>query len=132
MKATNEQVDKIMSSVSQAATDVNNMMRDSVNAVLQSMSIMVKGYGDLSDNVSNLVQKSIEQSVRVSQTMLSATSVSDIVDTQNNVIKNGFDSIVSDITNISQLSSRIAQQAVEPVTKHVNDSISKISKIKAA
>ena len=132
MKATNEQMDRVMNSYVQTATEMNTMARDAVNAVLQSVSIIVKGYGDLSDNVSNLVQRSIEQSVRVSQSVMSASSVNEIVDRQNDAIRSSIDTIVSDMTNLSQLSSRIAQQAAEPVTRHVNDSISGISRIRAA
>jgi len=40
--------------------------------------------------------------------------------------------MMSDINNISQISSRIAQQAVEPVTKIMNESMTKMSKTKAA
>ena len=132
MQYSNEQMDKISCCVVQAATEMNTMLRDAVNASLQSVSIMTKGCGDLFDSLSSLSQKQIDQCVRISQTLTSTTNVNDLVSTQNDLIKNNFDSMMSDITNLSQLSSRIAQQAAEPVTKHVNDSITKLSKTKAA
>ena len=133
MQATNyEQVEKMTSNLVQAASDMNTMLRDTVNATLQSVSIMTKGCSELCDSLSTLVQKQIEQSVKITQSLSSTTNVNDLVNTQNNMLKSSFDSIMSDMNNISQLSSRIAQQAAEPVTKQVNATISKISKVKAA
>lgn len=132
MQDTNEQMEKMTSTLMQAASDMNTMMRDTMNATLQSVSIMTKGCGELCDSLSSLVQKNIDQSTKVVQSLSSVTSVNDLVSTQNTVLKDNFDSMISDLNNLSQISSRVAQQAAEPVTKHVNDSISKISKIKAA
>ncbi|HAX91244.1 MAG TPA: hypothetical protein DCY07_03425 [Rhodospirillaceae bacterium] len=132
MQATNEQMEKMTNNLVQTATEMNTMMRDTVNATLQSVSIMTKGCGDLCDSLSTLMQKSLEQSVKISQSMMTATSMDDLVSTQNTVLKGNFDTIMSDLNNLSQMSSRIAQQAAEPVTKHVNASITKISKSRAA
>jgi len=132
MQATNDQMEKVSNSLVQAATDMNSMMRDMVNAALQSVSIMTKGYSDIWDSIYTLTQKQIEQSAKVSQTLSSTTNVNDLVNTQNTMLKSSFDSIMSDMNNLSQLSTRIAQQAAEPVTKQVNATISKISKSKAA
>ena len=132
MQATNEQINKMNANLMQACTDMNKLMRDTVNAALESVSIMTKGCNELCDQVSNLMQKNMEQTAKISQTMMSATSVNDLVDTQNTVLKNGLDNMMTDMTNLSQLSSRIAQQASEPVTKHVNETINKLSKSQAA
>lgn len=132
MQATNEQMEKMTSTFMQAASDMNTMMRDTMSAMLQSVSMMTKGCGELCDSLSTLVQKNIDQSVKVTQSLSTMTSVNDLMSTQNTVLKDNFDSMMSDMNNLSQISSRMAQQAAEPVTKHVNDSISKISKIKAA
>lgn len=132
MQNTNEQMEKMTTGYVQAATDMNSMMRDTVNATLESVSIMTKGCSDLCNNLSNLLQKQLEQNIKLSQSMMTTTNVNDLVNTQNSLMKNSFDSIMSDMNNLSQLSTRIAQQAAEPVTKHVNASISKLSSVKAA
>jgi phasin family protein len=128
MKSNNEQFENYASNLLQAATDMNSLMRDSINASLQSVSIITKGCGDLCDSCSSMVQKYLDQSVKISQTLLSSNSVNEFVDTQNSVIKNGFDSLVSDMSNITQLSQRIAQEAAEPVANQINSSIAKASK----
>lgn len=132
-QATNEQMEKLTNNYVQTATEVNTMLRDTVNATLESVSIMTKGCSDLCNSLSSLIQKQLEQSVKVSQSLMSTTDVNDLVNSQNSMIKSNFESMMSDINNISQLSSRIAQQAAEPVTKNLNSSLTKISsKAKAA
>jgi len=111
---------------------MNSMMHDTMNAALQSMSIMTKGCGDLCDSMSSLMQKSMEQSMKVSQTMMSGTSVGDLMNPQNNMMKSSFDNLMGEMTNISQLSTRIAQEAAEPMKKQMTETMSKMSKMKAA
>ncbi len=124
---TNEQMQKMSNNMMQACSDMNNIMRDTVNATLESITIMTKGCNELCNQVSSLMQKNLEQTAKMSQTMMSASSVNDFVDTQNTVMKNSLDNMMAEMTNLSQLSSRIAQQAAEPVTKHVNETMTKLS-----
>lgn len=130
--STKEQINKMTNSLIQSATEMNTISHDAVTATLQSAMVMIKGCGDLYSVLSSLTQKYIEQTAIVTQTVLSANSMNDIVTTQNSLMKNGFDTIMSEANTLSQLSSRIAQQAAEPVTKHVNETMSKISRIRAA
>lgn len=129
---TNEQFEKFSNNLLQVATDTNTLWTDSVKASLQSISIVTKGCTDLCDSYSSMVQKYLDQSSKIVRTLSSATSMNDLVDTQNTVLKNSLDSLVTDMSNITQLSTRIAQQAVEPVTNQINNSISKLSKTIAA
>jgi len=132
MQMNNDQMEKMTSTMLQSCTEMNSMMRDTMNASLQSMSIMTKGCSDMCDSISSLMQKTMEQSMKISQTMMSASSVNDLMDTHNNVIKANFDSMMGEMNSLSQLSTRIAQQAAEPVTKQLNETMSKITKMKAA
>lgn len=132
MQTSNEQLEKISNTLSQAATDINTMVRDTTNASLQSISVLVKGYSDLCNSLSSIAQKQIDQSSNLVRTMMSTTNVNDLVNTQNTLLKSNLDDMMSDMSNITALSTRIAQQAAEPVTKVVNESISKFSKVKAA
>ena len=132
MQATNEQIEKMTTGYMQAAGEMNTMMRDTVNAALESISIMTKGCSELCNSLSGLMQKQMEQNIKTSQTIMTTTNVNDLVSTQNTMMKTQIESMMCDINNMSQISSRIAQQAAEPVTKIMNTSMSKMSKMKAA
>ncbi|MDD2325508.1 MAG: phasin family protein [Alphaproteobacteria bacterium] len=132
MQATNEQIEKMTASYMQTAGEMNTMMRDTMNATLESISVMTKGCSELCNSLSSLMQKQMEQNIKTSQTLMTTTNVNDLVSTQNTMVKSQIENMMSDINNISQISSRIAQQAVEPVTKIMNESMTKMSKTKAA
>ena len=126
-EAAKEQMNKMTSSLVTSSSEMNSAMHDTVNATMQSASIMMKGCGDLYDTLSSLMQKSIEQNALVSQAMMSANSVDELVTKQGDMMKTSFDDMISDVNNITQLSSRIAKEAAEPVTNHVNQTMNKMS-----
>lgn len=127
MQSNNEQLEKLSNNFLQSATDLNALLLDSMQASLQSISIMTQGCSDLCNSCSSISQKYLELNVNNLQTMLSSSSMNDMVDTQNNAIKSNLDSLVTDMSNITQLSTSIAQKAVEPVANQLNKSINTIS-----
>ena len=127
MQSSNEQLEKLSNNFLQTATEMNSLALESVQASLQSVSIITQGLGDLSESVSSLSQKYLEQSVKNCQSMMNISSVNDLVDNQSVVMKDSFDELVSDMSNITQLSTSIAQKAAEPVANQLNKSISTIS-----
>ena len=127
MQSTNVQLEKLSNNFLQSSTDMNTLLLESAQATLQSVSIMTQGCSDLCNSYNALSQKYLEQSVKNAQSMLSMSSVNDLVSPQNSAMKENFDSLVADMTNITQLSTSIAQKAVEPVAAQLNKSISTIS-----
>jgi phasin family protein len=132
MQGPNEQMDKMTNTLIQACTDFNNILRDSTNAVLQSATILTQGCSDMCNSMSSIVQKTIEQSAKASQAILSAKTVHDVMDTQSSILKSNFETLMNDMSNLSQISARVAQDASQPVTNSVNETINKMSKTKAA
>jgi phasin family protein len=132
MQASIEQIDKITDSLMRACSDTNIMMRDAINAILQSSTILTKGCEEMCDSMSTLMQKSLENGALASRAIIKAKSVNDVMDVQSGLMKSGFDSIMAETNRITQLSSRIAQEAAEPVAQHMNAAITKLSLVKAA
>lgn len=132
MQNTTEQIDKMTESLMRACSDINAMMRDSMNAALQSATVLTKGYEEIYDSISVLVQKSLESNAQATRSLMNARTAHDLMDTQSMLMKNGFDSLMAEINKITQLSSRIAQQASEPVTQNMNATIVKLSRNRAA
>ena len=132
MLASTEQIDKMTGSLVKACSDMNTMMRDTMNAALQSMTILTKGCEELGDSVSTLMQKSLENAAQTSSAIMSIKNINDLMDMQTSLMKNNFDSVLAETNKLTQISSRIAQQAAEPVTQHMNATITKLSLVKAA
>lgn len=132
MQASIEQLDKITDSLKKAYSDMNNMMRDAMSAAVQSTAVLTKGYEEMYDSISTLMQKSLDNGAQASRALMNARSVNDVMDVQTGLMKNGFDSIMAETNRMTQMSSRIAQEAAEPVAQHVNATITKLTLVKAA
>lgn len=126
-EATQEQMNKIKNNMAKSASEMNSIMHDTMSASMQSTSVLVKGWSDMFDNMSNLMKRTLEQSSIVSQTMFESSSMDEMMNKQGDIIKCNFESMMSEVSNISQLSSRIAQEAAEPMKTHVNQTMSKMS-----
>ena len=132
MLASTEQLDKITGSLMKACADMNIMMRDTMDAALQSMTILTKGCEEIGDSVSTLMQKSLENASQAGHAVMGIKNVNDLMDVHASLTKNGFDSVMAETNKLTQLSSRIVQQAAEPVTQNMNAAITKLALVKAA
>ncbi|NTU76353.1 MAG: phasin family protein [Alphaproteobacteria bacterium] len=132
MQASTEFMDKMTNGLIQANMETNAMMRETAAAALESVTALTNGYGEVCDSFSVLMQKTLEHNVKICRAMMSAKNVNDLMDTQSGLIKTGFDSVMTEMGKISQISARIAQQAAEPVANHMNATMTKISQMKAA
>lgn len=127
-EATKEQMNKMTSSLVKSASEMNSIMHDAVSATLQSTTVIVNGYSDLCDTLTDLTQRTIEQSASVCQTWFESGSVNDLLNKQGCMMKTNFDNMISEVNNITQLSSKIAQDAAAPMTNHVNQTMNKMAK----
>lgn len=127
-EATKEQMNKMTSSLVKSASEMNSIVHDAVCATLQSTTVIVNGYSDLCDTLTDLTQKTIEQSAMVCQTWFESGSVNDLINKQGCMMKTNFDNMISEVNNITQISSKIAQDAAAPMTNHVNQTMNKMAK----
>lgn len=132
MQISTDQIDKLTDSLLKTSSDINIMVRDSMNASLQSITILTKGCEDLCDSVNALYQKSLENSAAAGRALLNVKNMHDLVDVQSTLVRGGFDSVMNEVNRMMQMSSRIAQECVEPVTQNMNATIVKFSRTKAA
>lgn len=132
MQMSNEQMDKMMNGMMQAMTDANKIVQDSMNAALQSATVMTKGYQEMCDNMNTMARNWVSQGTKVGQTMMGAKDVNDIMTTQSSMMQSTIESMMDDMNRMSQLSSRIAQEAAEPVANHMNAAMNATMNMMAA
>lgn len=125
-------VDKVTDNLVKVCSDMNIIMRDTMNASLQSFTILTKGYEEMCDTVSSLVQRSLENNAQASRALMGAKTPHDLMDTQSSLLKNGFDGAMIEMNRLMQMSSRLAQQAAEPVTQNMNSAIVRFSQNRVA
>lgn len=99
-----------------------------VDAVMKSNAIFVKGVQDFNKVLFGLAQESIEGSVAASKKFLGCKTVQDVVEIQTALATTNYAKALKDSGEISDLSAKLAEEASQPITKCVNDTIEKFTK----
>jgi hypothetical protein len=80
----------------------------------------------------NLWKTSFENMTSTSKSIMTCKTPQDAWTAQANAMKSTTDFISSEVSRISALSSRVAQEAISPITENFNTSISKVTKLSRA
>jgi phasin family protein len=122
-----EQMDKVAQNLIQACDEINANYRQSMDAVVESTAAITRGCDEISRNWSGFMQEQMERALNTGKTMMTAKSIKEIADLQNEFIKDCFDQWMAGTGRISEISARVTQQAFEPVARHANDTICKVT-----
>lgn len=128
----NQQIEQLSQGMMQACTDMGTMTRNSLNAALQSATVLTKGADEFCDSTTSLAQNLLTHSINTTKAVMSARSFRDLMDLQTNLMRSGFDVMMAELTRMSEISTRTAQKAMEPVTENISASVMKIGRQKQA
>lgn len=127
---TKEQVEKVSQNAFKTYEELTALNKDTVDALVQSSSVVAKGLESLSRAFLAFAQTSLEHSVSTAKALLAVKTLREAVDLQSEFAKSSFDSLVAEATKASELSVKVANEAIEPLSSHVNTVVSKLSKKK--
>ncbi len=106
--------------------------QESVDAVMKSNAIFVKGLQDINTVLFGLAQTSLEDSVAATQKLFDCKTVADVIGAQADLAKTGYAKAIEDSRKISELTVKLAEASSQPITKQVNAAVEKFSKPMAA
>ena len=106
--------------------------QESVDAVMKSNAIFVKGLQDINTVLFGLAQTSLEESVAATQKLFDCKTVADVIAAQADLAKTGYAKAIEDSRKISELTVKVAEASSQPITKQVNAAVEKFSKPMAA
>ncbi|HYD99899.1 MAG TPA: phasin family protein [Alphaproteobacteria bacterium] len=89
--------------------------REGVDAFMQAGNVVAKGVEDLSRALTAYVQETLSLSVATGKAMLGATTLKELVDLQSSFAKSSFDHFMSNSTRLSELSMKVANEAMQPI-----------------
>lgn len=125
-------MDQFTYNMTKAYEDMSQIYQDSVNATMQSAQIFASGWQEIMSNMNRTMSSMIENSVSNSKAIMSAKSLTDAVNIQTNLIKDSSSNVMSSVTQFSEISARIAQDAMSPVAEQMNAAIAKVAKASRA
>jgi phasin family protein len=136
MKATQEntakQVEAGMKSATAQMEKAATMSKDTVEAVVQSSTIVAKGCEEMSKNIWSWMQSSVEQSMTTSKQVLGVKTLRELVDLQTAFMRGMMDQSLTETTKLTEIGTRVAGQAIEPINQRVNTWVETISSVRAA
>lgn len=131
-EATVKQMEAGMKTAAQQFEHITALGKGNVEAMVQSSTIMAKGCEEISKNLWSWMQNSVEQSMVTGKQALAVKTLRELVDLQTNFARQVMDQSMNETTKITEISTRLTSQALEPINQRVSEFVEKIHTMKAA
>lgn len=122
------QVFKMVQNMFTNVDEISAMGKANAEAVLKSTQIVAKGFEELSKAMFGFAQTSVQQTVDMGQAYAGVKTLKDLTDLQKQNVQKSFDSMIAEGTKISEMSVKVANDALEPLSARINELMSKVSK----
>lgn len=128
MQSTKENVEKASQAFFKGYDQLATLGKDNVDAVVKSGTIMAKGFEEMGRALMALTQANMEQAVAVAKASLTCTTLKQVVDLHSDYARTSFDKLMSEGNKLSELSIKVANEAVAPIQARVNVAVEKFAK----
>src|SRR5258708_9502762 len=125
-RATKEQVEKASASAFKTYEDLSKFSKENLEAYVAAGTTVAKGFESIGRAWVNFTQETFEASAQVAKALLSAKTLREAVDVQTDFAKTTFDKLVAEGTKVSEISVKVANEAVEPISARLNAAIQKL------
>ena len=126
--ATKEQVDKASSAALKGYDEFASVNKEQMDACVKSSNIVAKGVEDLSKAYFALAQSAAESNVAAAKKLMGAKTINDVFDIQSEMMKTNFDSFVAESTRLSEMSMKVANEAMAPLQSSFTTFVERVSK----
>ena len=128
---TKEQVEKTSKAAFKSYDQFASLNKDTMDAVLKSGSILAKGYETLGKEVMAFTQNTVEANVAATKALFGAKTLREVIDLQTDFARTSFDKSLSESAKLSELSVKVAKDALEPIQTRVNTTVQTVMKAAA-
>jgi phasin family protein len=108
--------------------DFASVGRENVEAFVKASTIFVKGTEEIGKSVAALTQSQVEASLATTKALMGVTNFKQAIELQNEAAKTSFDKLMSEGNKITELSMKVANEAIEPIQARVTLAVEKIMK----
>ena len=131
---TKEQVEAAVKAGATAFKNYEDLLqfgKENVEAVVQSGSIVAKGVQDLSHSWVVLAQASMDEQVAASKALIGAKSLKEVIDLSSSMAKSNFEKLMAEGTKMTQISTKLAEEAMIPLSSRVSAAVERFFKTAA-
>lgn len=115
--STKAQVEKANEAVAKGYSDLASLQKESMDALVTASRIWAKGAEDIGKACIALAQETAEANSEAARAFLSAKSLKEIIDLQNELTRKNFDKSLNESARLSELSLKVANEAFQPLQK---------------
>lgn len=123
-----EQVTKAQTAAFKAYEDAIASSKASLEAVTRASQVLTRGLQDIGKTVIGLSQESFEENVAASKQILAAKTLNELVDLQTTLFKSQLDRLLRQGGHIADLSTKLMEDALSPLSTSINAAIDKLVK----
>lgn len=123
-----EQADKAQVQGTKALEDIAKFSKENLDAVVSASTVYAKGFETVGKAFYALSQETVEASAAVAKALLGVKTLKEAVDLQTDFAKTTFDKFVAEGTKLSEISIKVANEALEPINARVNVAVEKFLK----
>jgi phasin family protein len=105
--------------------------KDNFDAWVKSGTVVARGVQDLSKTLVVLAQETLEESVAATKALAGARTFQEAVDLSSSLVKSSLDKIVAEGSKITQLSSKVAEEAIAPLSVRVDVAVHRFTRTAA-
>jgi phasin family protein len=111
-----ENIDRGLAALSEASA----FGKQNVEAWLASATAAQRGFEAISARTVAFQKQSLENSVAAAKSLMTAKSVQEFVEKQNDYAKASFEAYVAELSEVSELVAGVAKEALQPINERVN------------
>ena len=123
-----EQVANASNAMFRSYDDIVTLNKQNVEAAMKAGNIWAKGYEDLGKAYFGFAQDAAERGAEAAKAMMTAKTVQDVIDVQTDYAKQRFDHFAAEGTKLSEMSAKVATEAMEPLQKQFDSAVSTLTK----
>jgi phasin family protein len=128
VQLTKTNVEKASTAFFKGYDELSVYSKGNVEAVVKAGSIYARGLEDISKTVMAISQSQLEASVAAAKAVFGCTSLRQMVDLQTGLARSNFDKLVANGSKLSEISLKVANEALEPIQARVNVAVGKFTK----
>lgn len=101
--------------------------KGNVEAITQCSTIVAKGFEEVAKNMAEWMHNVMEQNVATGRQMLAVKTLRELVDLQTGYMRSWMDNSMAETTKLSEISARVTNQAIAPISARVNEFVETIA-----
>jgi len=130
VKSVQDQVSKVSADFTKAADDVTKANKDLFDAVVKSSEIAFKGIEESAKRLQDYASSSFESGVAAAKDMVGCKNVNEMIDLQTSYARKAYDTAVVETTALTELSTKVANDAFAPLQKTFTAAVEKATPAK--